>query len=89
METHFHFFVIPNKMFLIFFLSYFANFVFRNRKKRDSDLANIISGSIKYRRADGHFSEDVGLGHPPAQDISTVGRLCALILSVDEKDINV
>lgn len=53
------------------------------------ELANIISGSIKYRRADGHFSEDVGLGHPPAQDISTVGRLCALILSVDEKDINV
>lgn len=63
-----------------------ADLLFRHRKNNNSDLANIISGSVKCRRTNGHFGEDVGLGYPPAEDISPIRRLLVWILSGEEKD---
>lgn len=63
-----------------------VNVSFRNRKNNDSDLANIISGGVKCRWTNCHFSEDIGLSYPPAKDIGTIGGLFALILFIWGKE---
>lgn len=52
---------------------------------RSSDLVDVISSSTECRGANGHFSEDVGFSYPPAQGISSIGRLFALILFIEKK----
>lgn len=56
---------------------------FRNRAM--ADLADVVSGSVEHGRTDGHFGEDVGLGHPPAEDVGAVGRLSVRVLVMEKR----
>lgn len=47
------------------------------------DLGDVLPGGVQRGGAQRHLREDVGLGDPPAKDISAVRRLFALILSVE------